>query len=105
MSIKPRTFVKSTVSYGEMIEVLEKLGYRQEIEGDNNRLVNKEHNSIVLLAVCSPNEMLEKVYLETYSRRLYNQGVIEHEDGILRLIEKNRLKKNKKIANKEQVHA
>ena len=103
--MKPRTFSKSTVTYGEVIEVLEKLGYRPKFDGKHYRYINMEHNSIVIIPVCLPDELVENVYLETDSRRLYNQGVIEHEDGILRLIEKNRSKKNKKIANKEQVHA
>ena len=99
MSMKPRTFSKSSVTYGEMIEVLEKLGYRPEFDGKYNRYSNKEHNSIVRIPICSPDELVENVYLETDSRHLYYQGVIKTEDGILRLIEKNRLKKSKKTQN------
>ena len=102
MSIKSKTFAKSSVTYGEMIEALEKLGFRQEFDGKYYRYINDEHNSIILVPVCSPDELVEKVYLETDSRKLYNQGVVEEEDGIMRLIQKNRLKKIKKIANTEQ---
>lgn len=105
MSIKLKTFAKSSVTYGEMIEALEKLGYRQEFDGKYYRYINDEHNSIILVPVCSPDELVEKVYLETDSRRLYNQGVIKEEDGFIRLIQKNRLKKTKKLANAEQALA
>lgn len=105
MSIKLKTFAKSSVTYGEMIEALEKLGYRQEFDGKYYRYINDEHNSIILVHVCSPDEFVEKVYLETDSRRLYNQGVIKEEDGFIRLIQKNRLKKTKKLANAEQALA
>ena len=105
MSIKLKTFAKSSVTYREMIEALEKLGYRQEFDGKYYRYINDEHNSIILVPVCSPDELVEKVYLETDSRRLYNQGVIADEDGLIRLIQKNRLKKTKKLANAEQALA
>ena len=105
MSMKPRTFAKSSVTYGEMIEVLEQLGYRPEFDGKYNRYTNKEHNSIVLIPVCSPEELVEKVYLENDSYVLYMKGVIEAENGIVRLIEKNRLKKNKKNQKAEQTVA
>ena len=105
MSIKLKTFAKSSVTYGEMIEALVKLGYRQEFDGKYYRYINDEHNSIILVPVCSPDELVEKVYLETDSRRLYNQGVIKEEDGFIRLIQKNRLKKTKKLVNAEEALA
>ena len=105
MATSPRTFKKSSVTYGEMIDVLKNLGYHSESDDKDHRFTNKEHNSIVVLAVCPPDEMLEKVYLETYSRLLYLQGIIEKEDGIQRIIEKKRLKKRKKTVNAEPVPA
>ena len=105
MGTSPRTFKKSSVTYGEMIEVLEQLGYHQKFDGKHNRYINEEHNSIVVLPIRPPQEMYEKVYLENDSYILYMQGVIEKEDGIQRIIEKNRLKKRKKTVNTEPVAA
>ena len=105
MSTSPRTFPKSSVTYGEMIEVLEKLGYHQEFDGKHNRYINEKYNSILILSVMPSNEMLEKVYFDNYSYRLYMQGVIKEENSLLLMIEKNRLKKSKKDANVEQASA
>ena len=80
MGTSPRTFKKSSVTYGEMIEVLEQLGYHQKFDGKHNRYINEEHNSIVVLPIRPPQEMYEKVYLENDSYLLYMQGVIEKED-------------------------
>ena len=105
MSTSPRTFPKSSVTYGEMIEVLEQLGYHPEFDGQHNRYINAEHNSILILSIKPSNEMLEKVYFETYSYRLYMQDVIKEEDGLLQMIQKNRLKMRKKDAKLEQLAA
>ena len=106
MSSPPRIIAKVPVTYGEMIEVLTKLGYRQEFDGKANRYVNEKHNSMVLLPVGSPDETLDKLHVAVASFRLYLQGVIKEEESIIYMIQKNRLKKNKKIANpKQQVAA
>ena len=105
MSTSPRTFPKSSVTYGEMIEVLQQLGYHPEFDGQHNRYINAEHNSILILSIKPSTEMLEKVYFETYSYRLYMQDVIKEEDDLLQMIQKNRLKMKKKDAKLEQVAA
>ena len=99
MSTSPRTFPKSSVTYGEMIGILEKLGYHQELDGMHNRYINEKYNSYVILTVRPPDDTLERVLLDTYSYRLYMQGVIKEEDSIVRMIQKNRLKKSKKVSN------
>ena len=105
MSTTSRTFLKSSVTYGEMIEVLEQLGYHPEFDGQHNRYINADHNSILILSIMPSNEMLEKVYFETYSYRLYMQNVIKEEDGLLQMIQKNRLKKKEKGVKLEQMAA
>jgi hypothetical protein len=101
----PSIFVEVPITYGEMIEVLTKLGYYQEFDGKNNRYVNEKHDSWVLLPVKSPDEILERAYLAAYSSRLYLQGVIKEEESLVYMIQKNRLKKSKKTANLSQVMA
>lgn len=101
----PSIFVEVPVTYGEMIEVLTKLGYHQEFDGKNNRYVNEKEGSFVLLPVRSSDEILEKAYVAAYSSRLYLQGVIKQEESLIYMIQKNRLKKGKKVANSKQVVA
>ena len=96
---------KVFATYGEMIEILEKLGYHQEFDGKHNRYVNEKFNSYVILAVRPSEDTLEKVLLDTYSYRLYMQGVIKEENSLLLMIEKNRLKKSKKSTKPEQASA
>jgi hypothetical protein len=105
MSTTPRIISEVPVTYGEMIEVLTKLGYHQEFDGKNNRYVNEKHDSYVLLSVKSPEVILEKVYVAVYSSLLYGQGIIKEEESLIYMIQKNRLKKNKKTANLRQVMA
>ena len=99
----PKIFLEVPVTYGEMIEVLTKLGYHQEFEGKNVRYVNDKQGSFVLLPVRLPNEILEKSYVAVYSSRLYLQGVIKEEESLIQMIQKNRLKKSKKQANSGQI--
>lgn len=105
MSTPPRIIAEVPVTYGEMIEVLTKLGYSQEFDGKNNRYVNEEYKSVVLLPVRSLSEILEKVYVAIASNHLYMQGVIKQEESLIYMIQKNRLKKGKKVANSKQVAA
>jgi hypothetical protein len=98
----PSIFVEVPVTYGEMNEVLIKLGYRQEFDGKNNRYVNDKHDSFVLLPVKSADEILERAYVAAYSSRLYGQGVIKEEESLIHKIQKNRLKKSKKTVNTKQ---
>ena len=99
MSTTPKIISEVPVTYSEMIEVLTKLGYHQEFDGKNNRYVNEKHDSFVLLSVKSPEAILEKAYVAVYSSHLYLQGVIKDEESLIHMIQKNRLKKNKKAAN------
>jgi predicted RNA binding protein YcfA (HicA-like mRNA interferase family) len=105
MSTLPRIIAEVPVTYGEMIEVLTKLGYSQEFDGKNNRYVNDRYESVVLLPVRPSDTILEKVYLALYSSHLYQQGVIKEEDNLIQMIQKNRVKKNKKATNSRQVSA
>jgi hypothetical protein len=102
MSAPPRIIAEVPVTYGEMIEVLTKLGYSQEFDGKSNRYVNEKHESMVLLPVGAPEETLDKLYVAVASFRLYLQGVIKDEESLIHMIQKNRLKKSKKTANTKQ---
>ena len=105
MTSPPNLFVKVSVTYGEMIEVLAKLGYQQDFDGKNNRFTKQKHKSFVVLPVRPLDEILERMYVAAYSSRLYLQGVIKEEESLVRMIQKNRLKKNKNPTNTEQVSA
>ena len=93
---------KVSVTYGEMIEVLEKLGYHPEFDGKHNRYINEKYDSWVTLAIRPNDDALDRMLFDTYSYRLYMQGVIKEENTLMLMIEKNRLKKTKKSTKVEQ---
>jgi hypothetical protein len=105
MSTPPRIIAEVPVTYGEMIEVLTKLGYSQEFDGKSNRYVNEKYKSMILLPVGSPDDILDKLYVAIASYRFYMQGVIKSEESIIHLIQKNRLKKAKKTAKPSPISA
>ena len=100
-----RIFIDVPVTYVEMMEVLTKLGYRQELDGKGYRYINDEHDSCVLLRAASPDEMFEKAYVAAYSSLLYRQGIIKEEESLIHKIQKNRLKKAKKAAKPSPLSA
>jgi hypothetical protein len=100
-----RIFIDVPVTYGELIEVLTKLGYRQEVDGKGYRYVNDKYDSYLLLRAASPDEMLEKAYAAAYSSLLYGKGVIKEEESLIHKIQKNRLKKSKKAEKSRQISA
>jgi hypothetical protein len=100
-----RIFIDVPVTYGEMIEVLTKLGYRQELDGKGYRYINDKHDSYVLIRAASPDEMFEKAYAAAYSSLLYRQGIIKEEESLIHKIQKNRLKKTKKAVKPKEMPA
>ena len=102
MATSSSNTVKVSVTYGEMIEVLEKLGYHPEFDGKHNRYINEKYDSWVTLAIRPNDDALDRMIFDTYSRRLYYQGVIKEENTLMLMIEKNRLKKTKKSTKVEQ---
>ena len=96
---------KVSVTYGEMIEVLEKLGYHPEFDGKHNRYINEKYNSWVTLAIRPNDDVFDRMIFDTYSYQLYMQDVIKEENSLLLMIEKNRLKKSKKSTKPEQASA
>jgi hypothetical protein len=105
MTTPPRIYIEVPVTYGEMSQVLTKLGYHQEFDGKNNQYVNEKYKSIVILPVRPLDEIVERIDVAAASYRLYLQGVIKEEENLIRMIQKNRLKKSKKGAHVEQATA
>jgi hypothetical protein len=96
-----RIYIEVPVTFREMIEVLTKLGYHPEFDGKHNRYINEKYKSIVIMPVDNLDETMERIDAAIYSRRLYMQGVIKEEENLIRKIQKNRLKKSKKVVNNE----
>jgi hypothetical protein len=84
MTTPPSIYKEIPITYGEMIEVLTKLGYRKEFDGKNNRFVNDGFKSMVILPVREDNSTVEIIHV-----------VLKAEEDLIRMVEKNRLKKNK----------
>ncbi len=107
-------------TYGEWLPILEDLGYQKQVidfisiskqKKQQYRLENPQYNSVILLPFLSDNEPVLKAHFASYSHLLYLQGVIEDEqdmakkienrrlhraeEDLIKMVEKNRLKKNK----------
>jgi predicted RNA binding protein YcfA (HicA-like mRNA interferase family) len=105
MTTPPRIYIDVPVTFGEMIQVLTKLGYHQEFDGKHNRFVNEKYKSMVILPVSPLDETVQRIDVAAASYRLFLQGVIKEEENLIRMIQKNRLKKSKNDAQIEQVVA
>ncbi len=105
MTTESRIYLDVPVTNTEMIEVLTKLGYHPEFDGQHNRYINEKYKSMVIMPVHDLDENMESIDVATYSRRLYRQGVIKEEEDLIKKIQKNRLKKSKAESNKEQISA
>ena len=105
MTTPPRIYIEVPVTYGELIQVLTKLGYHQEFDGKHNRYINEKHKSMVILPVRPLDETVERIDIASASYRLYLQGVIKEEENLIRMIQKNRLKKGKVGIHAQQVAA
>jgi hypothetical protein len=95
MTTPPSIYTEVAVTYGEMIEVLNKLGYHKEFDGKNNRFINEKYKSEIKLPVRDLDDTVERIYVAGYSYRFYLQGVIKKEEDLIKMIQKNRLKKDK----------
>lgn len=95
MTTPPSIYKEVRITYGEMIAVLTKLGYRKETSGNNTHFVNDTYKSLVILPIRDDNSIVELIHVESYSYRLFLQGVIKAEEDLIRMVEKNRLKRNK----------
>ena len=76
MTTPPSIYVEVAVNYGEMIDVLTKLGYRKEFDGKHNRFINEKYKSMIALPNRPLEETVEKIDVAAVSYRLYLQGVI-----------------------------
>lgn len=56
----PDIFLEVQVSYAEMIEVLTKLGYHPEFDGQHNRYIDEQFKSMVILPVNNLDEMVRQ---------------------------------------------
>jgi hypothetical protein len=105
MTTPPRIYIEVPVTYGEMSQVLTKLGYHQEFDGKHNRYINEKHKSMVILPARPIDEIVERIDVAAASYRLFLQGVIKEEENLVRMIQKNRLKKSKKSVQIEAASA
>jgi hypothetical protein len=95
MTTPPKIYVEVPITYGEMIDVLEKLGFQKELNDNMLHFSNEKYKSKVILPERPLDAVVELVHVATYSHRLYLQGVIKHEEDLIRMIQKMRLKKVK----------
>ena len=94
MTTPPNIYIEVPITYEELNNALIKLGFQLSVEDKNHRFTNDDFKSMVLLPNRSADAIVERIYVASYSYRLFLQGVIKHEEDLIKLILKTRLKKN-----------
>ena len=89
---------KMTATYAEIAETLKKLGFQDMSTPKYFRLVNHTHNSEVKLPARPLDTVFSAVNFAGFSYQLYMQGVIEEQDDLAKLVEKNRLSDHSQLA-------
>jgi hypothetical protein len=89
----PSIINEVTVTNGELMRVLTQLGYTKEMGDKIYRFTNEKYKSMVDLPIRPLDEAVQKIYLATYSYRLYMQGVIRYEENLIKKVQQNRLKR------------
>ena len=93
-----KVYKEMTITYGELAQALTELGYTNESDSDHFRYVHKKRASVILLKANAANRVLFKAIISAFSYQLYMQGVIEEQDDLAKLVEKNRLANSAQIA-------
>ncbi len=93
-----KVYKEMAITYGELAQALTQLGYKNESDVDYFRYVNKKHDSVILLRANSSNRTLFKAIISGFAYQLSMQGVIEEEDDLAKLVERNRMASNASMA-------
>jgi hypothetical protein len=92
-----RVYKELEVTNGEFLAALIQLGY-YAAESDNPllyRYVNDAFDSVVLIPRKPLDEYILKSFTAGYSNQLYWKGIIKHTDDLVKMIEKERLRKKR----------
>lgn len=93
--------------YGEWIPILEDLGYQKKVIQTRNlfgemvkayRFDNFQHDSYIIVPFLPDNAPVLKGIFANYSIQLYWQGVIDDEQYMAKMIEKNRLAQKNQVS-------
>ena len=93
-----KVYKEMSITNGELAQALTQLGYKNESDSEIFRYINKVYDSIILLRANPPNRTLFKAIISGFSYQLYMQGVIEEQDDLAKLVEKNRLTDHSQLA-------
>ena len=93
-----KVYKEMAITYGELAQALTQLGYKNESDVDHFRYVNKKHDSVISLRANSSNRTLFKAIISGFAYQLSMQGVIEDDDDLAKLVEKNRMTNNAPMA-------
>ena len=93
-----RVYKEMAITYGELAQALTQLGYKNESDADHFRYVNKKHDSVISLRANPSNRTLFRAIISGFAYQLSMQGVIEEDDDLAKLVEKNRMASNTPMA-------
>ncbi len=90
--MKPlRAYKDMEPTYGELAYALRKLGFVDNSTSDTFVYINKKFNAIVLLPLGDKDDNVHKANFASLSWGLEEQGVLEHEYDLGKMIEQMRL--------------
>ncbi len=89
-----KVYKETEITNAEMIDMLQKLGFI-EVKGDAHdyRMENKAFDMYLLMPRRPLNEFIWKGYTAKFSKMLLDFGVIEDYDDLVKMVLKERLKK------------
>ncbi len=99
-NLATHVYKEMNVTYGEVAQVLEQLGYRNVSTTEHFKFINEPYKSEIALPACPSNTLFVKANTVGFSNLLFMQGVIKDPNNLVKMIEKNRIKAQKTMAQK-----
>lgn len=99
-NLATHVYKEMNVTYGEVAQALEQLGYRNESNLEYFKFINEKYQSEIILPASPLESDFVKANTVGFSNLLFMQGVIKDPDNLVKIIEKNRNKVLKSSALK-----
>lgn len=93
-----RVYKDLDITNREMIEALNRLGFTETPHSTREyRMVNDAQKSVIRIPREPLDQYILKAYTVSFSNLLYLQGIIADFDDLVKMIEKERLEKTKRL--------
>ncbi len=88
---KLKSYNEMEPTYSELAKALDKLDFENKSTQEHFAYYHKKYDAVVLLSAKSPRSKVHKARFAALSSVLTNQGVLEHEYDLGKMIEQMRL--------------